>query len=236
MRLVAWNANHNRRRRSLDANVALMEPFGADILVLSETAGPRSKPSDVHWIGGLDPGLAVVAPKGLKLLPHPGNFAAETHMGAFTASGQVTFNLLALWPVQRRVSSYHHILMSALDRYADFLVADRVIMAGDLNSTSRVSSQRASHPLFVKRAQELGLVSAYHEQTGEGHGDETVATYLHNCDSTRGFHIDYCFITNALKASAKLLIKNDAEWAARSDHFPLVLDVDDGVLRPPPPR
>ena len=98
------------------------------------------------------------------------------------------------------------------------------------NSNTRVLNQRQTHPRFVTRTEELGLVSAYHQQTGERHGEETVATYLHSSGPTREFHIDYCFIAKGLKGYATMSIKNDPEWAARSDHYPLVLDVDDAAL------
>lgn len=37
MRLVGWNANYNNHRRAFEENVALLEPFKADVLVICET-------------------------------------------------------------------------------------------------------------------------------------------------------------------------------------------------------
>ena len=168
----------------------------------------------------------------MKLVPHPANTGAPTLMGAFTAMGRLAFDLLAVWPVQRAPGPlYHDILMTGLDRYADLLRSGRVVLAGDLNSSTRVLNQKHTHPVFVQRAAALGLVSAYHEQTGERHGEETVATYLHNSGPTREFHIDYCFVAEALKGHVKVSVLNNSEWAARGDHFPVVLDVNDEVLK-----
>ena len=236
MRLVAWNVNYNGNRRSLEENVSLLRPLGADVLVLSETAAPDSANSlNAHWTGDRNPGLAIIALTGLNLTPHPANAAIPPLMAAYTVSGHVKFDLLTIWPVQRKGgSSYHEILMAALDRYAGVVGSCRAIMAGDCNSSTRVSNQRVTHPLFVKRAESLGLVSAYHEQEGEQHGEETLATYRHNCGPIREFHIDYCFVAKPLNAFVKLRVLNDTVWAERSDHFPLVLDVRDEALTPPP--
>lgn len=235
MRLVAWNANHNGKRRSFDENLRLLAPLNGDILVLSETAGPPAgHPLGAHWIGPGAPGLAVVAPNGLTLTPHPLNNGAPSLMGAFHVNGRIAFDLLAAWPVQgMRGPTYHQILMAGLDRYADFLRSTRTILVGDLNSSSRVSRQRTTHPRFVQRAESLGLVSAYHVLTGEPHGEETIATYRHSTGPTREFHLDYCFVGQPICGSATLRILNDADWAGRSDHFPLVLDLRDELLGPP---
>jgi hypothetical protein len=39
-RLVGWNANYNNYRRTFEESVALLEPFAADVLVISETQPP----------------------------------------------------------------------------------------------------------------------------------------------------------------------------------------------------
>jgi exodeoxyribonuclease-3 len=229
MRLIAWNANYNMQQRSLEDTATLLEPLGADLLVLSETAAPRTgNPLNAHWVGDGKSGLAVVSLKGLNLNPHPTNAAFPPLLAAFRATGNVAFNLLSVWPVQRTGgSSYHEILMTALGRYADMLKSGRAIMAGDFNSNTRVSNQKDTHPQFVKAAESLGLVSVYHEQTGEAHGEEKIATYLHSSGNNKEFHIDYCFVPKSLINSVKLTILNDPQWAGHSDHFPIVLDVRD---------
>ena len=122
MRLVAWNANNNNMRRSLEEDVHLLQPLSADILVLSEAAAPRAEQWRSDWVGDRGPGLAVVAPGGLKLSPHPANAGAPTLMAGFSVSGQVAFDLLAVWAVRPNGGpSYHDVLMAALDRYADLL-------------------------------------------------------------------------------------------------------------------
>ena len=41
MRLIAWNANFNNRRRTLEQTAALLAPLHADIYVLSEVPPPH---------------------------------------------------------------------------------------------------------------------------------------------------------------------------------------------------
>lgn len=232
MRLIAWNANYNARRRTLEETAALLAPLLADVLVISETAPPcGSNPLHAHWVG-TTPGLAIVPlKKGLELEPHPANQGAPTLMAGYTVHGPVEFSLLAIWPVQRAGDpSYHRVLMAALDRFADLLRTGRAIMAGDFNSNTRVAGQRTTHPKFVRAGESLGLLSAYHALTGETHGQETVATYRHRPGESHGFHLDYCFVSRPLVAAASLGVLTDGDWPQRSDHFPVVLDIPDAAL------
>ena len=231
MRLIAWNANYNARRRTLEETAALLAPLHADILVISETAPPcRGNPLHAHWTGAT-PGLAVIARHGLELEPHPANEGAPPLMAGYTVHGDLEFSLLALWPVQIDGGpNYHRVLMAAINRYAALLTTERTIMAGDLNSNTRVSGQQTTHSKFVATAESLGLVSAYHALTGECHGLETVGTYRHGARDSKEFHLDYCFVPHSLVESANLIVRRDGDWPQRSDHFPVVLDIPDAAL------
>jgi endonuclease/exonuclease/phosphatase family metal-dependent hydrolase len=232
VRLVAWNANYNAQRLPLEESVTFLETLHADVLVLSEVPPPtEDNPLRAQWIGERAPGLAVIAGAGLELEAHPANAGAPPLMGAFTVSGRGKFDLMACWPVKRDGGpDYHQILMAGLERYEDVLRTGHTILAGDLNSSTRVTSQRRSHPAFVERAGDLGLVSAYHLATGEVHGGESVPTYLHGPGESGQFHIDYCFVPERLAEAVSIEVLADDTWADRSDHFPVVLDVEDGAL------
>jgi len=67
-------------------------------------------------------------------------------------------------------------------------------------------------------------------KAGEEHGNESLATYRHQYSATNTFHLDYCFATLQIANSAKLRIEDNAKWASLSDHYPLILDVDDSLL------
>jgi exodeoxyribonuclease-3 len=76
----------------------------------------------------------------------------------------------------------------------------------------------------------LGLVSVYHEQSGEEHGKESHNTYRHRSSASKPFHLDYCFVSGGLAAAATVCILGPAEWCKRSDHSPVVLDIPDGAF------
>jgi len=114
--------------------------------------------------------------------------------------------------------------------FSEFLAAKRVVILGDLNTSSRVKTQELTHPEFVAKAAALGLTSIYHHQTGEIHGQETLATYRHGGSTESAFHIDYCFLSHALLGSASIRVVNRAEWKTRSDHFPIVVDVQEAKI------
>jgi hypothetical protein len=100
-------------------------------------------------------------------------------------------------------------------------------MLGDFNSSTRVSSQKRSHPRFVQAALAQGMVSAYHEQTGERHGEESVPTYLHGNGAE--FHLDYGFVSQPLVESVRCRIADEPHWFEIGDHRPIILDIDDAV-------
>lgn len=227
MRLIAWNANYNNRRRSFEADVELLAPLNGDVIVLSETSRPRTEVSGrVAWIGDEAPGLAVTVQNGYSFEPTAVAAGAPKLSRAFRVDGPLKFSLLAVWPVKRtQRDSYAQILDACLDFYAEVLSGDRVILAGDLNSNSRVSGQERSHPRFVAKATALALTSVYHHQSGEEHGCESTPTYLQGKTSPRPFYIDYCFVSKTWVRLASLQILNGAPWTGLSDHFPLVLDL-----------
>ncbi|MHB1018103.1 MAG: endonuclease/exonuclease/phosphatase family protein [Coriobacteriia bacterium] len=227
MRIVSWNANYNGRRHSFDSALEMLEPLQPDIVVLCETAPPSAPDgSRVCRVGAGTPGLAVVALGEYELEPHPLNDGAPPLAAGFSVHGPHELHLVAAWPVQRTGgATYHQVLTEAVDRYEGFLTAGPAMLIGDLNSSTRVTSQQQTHPQFVQRAEELGLRSLYHEQSGEAHGDELVPTYRHQNRAEQPFHIDYCFASADLRAGARLTVLDSDEWWGRSDHCPIVVEV-----------
>jgi hypothetical protein len=73
-----------------------------------------------------------------------------------------------------------------------------------------------------------GLVSAYHEQTGEAHGEELVATYRHSNGDL--FHVDYGFVSQSLIGSVRCRIADEPRWFEIGDHRPIILDIEDAAL------
>jgi endonuclease/exonuclease/phosphatase family metal-dependent hydrolase len=228
LRIIAWNANYNRHRRSFEADAAFLHAEDADIIIVSETARPTmTAPRHLAWLGlGAGPGLAVMARNGWTISAHANQTDRPALFGAFHVHGPVSFNLLAVWPVQVKGGPcYSESLAASLSVNSGFLKAERTLMAGDFNSSPKVAGQRVAHSKFVRQAAALGLVSLYHHQTGTDHGHETVPTYRHNNSDEHTFHLDYCFLSESLLGAAKLSVLNGAAWHERSDHFPLLVDL-----------
>jgi hypothetical protein len=223
MRLVGWNANHNIRKRTFRENVELLEPFAADLLVISETALPD--PEDRAFFIGGTPGVAVVARDGVTLRPCPLNECVPEFLAGVEVTGLVEFDLVAVWTLTK---PYHNVLMTAIQRYADLWSAGRAVMLGDFNSSTKADYQKHSHPKFVQAALDRGLVSAYHEQTGEAHGEELVATYRHSNGDL--FHVDYGFVSQSLIGSVRCRIADEPRWFEVGDHRPIILDIEDAAL------
>lgn len=233
MRLIAWNANYNnRKQRSLAENINLLSRFHPDVMVVSETAVPLASDADALVVGAESPALVVAARNGYSVRPSPLNTGAPGLAGVFDVIGAVSFKIAALWPVQRAKGQYYHrILNETLDWFKDELKIPPAILAGDLNTNTRVSGQSHSHPKLVSRLRSLGLESVYHHQSGERHGDESLCTYIQGNKRPRRFHIDYCFVRTDVLRAATVAIPQSREWTRLSDHFPLVLDIPDEVLR-----
>ena len=117
MRLVAWNANYNNRRRTLEDDATMLDSSHADVLIISETAPPAAgNPLSAHFVGGT-PGLAVVSSAQVNLTPLTRNSSAPTLMLSFRLEGAFELDLLAVWPVSKTGGpSYHRVLMAALVR------------------------------------------------------------------------------------------------------------------------
>ena len=70
---------------------------------------------------------------------------------------------------------------------------------------------------------------AYHAFHNVEHGYETHSTYRHNHKQSRPWHIDFCFVPADWVAHlVGVEILDGPEWAARSDHSPLKVDVHFG--------
>jgi hypothetical protein len=233
MRLVAWNANfNNRRKRSFEDNLGILQAFHPDIAVLSESALPNDSLQRVVPLSNGNPGLVVAAIGEYTLEPATANANAPPEFGLLHVHGPAAFVLAAAWPRLRDgAKDYHRLLMQGLDLLRSEWTSGPAIMAGDFNSNSRVSGQASSHPRFVKAAKAAGLKSVYHHHAGEEHGAESVTTFVQGKIRPRRFHLDYCFVSDQLVAAATVTIPQTDVWLRRSDHYPVVLDIPDAAFR-----
>ena len=113
-----------------------------------------------------------------------------------------------------------------VDRHAGFLSGDKALLMGDFNSNTvrdKVHPGR-NHSMMVHKLGALGLSSVYHRNEATDHGAETTKTYFHTRNQRFGHHIDYAFLSDG--TAAHLRIGDAGDWLARSDHMPLILDLD----------
>jgi len=234
MRIIAWNANYNNRKsRTLEDNLDLLAPLHPDLVVLSETGLPRDPSIGAYLAGDQAPVLAIVPCTGFHVEQVPGNDRAPMYSTFLRVSGPCHFTLGAIWPVKQEGGpGYASLLNRLLDHFHEALSEHPVILAGDFNSSTRVSGQEASHPKLVDRLQQRGLRSVYHEHSGEAHGSESIATYYWRTKDPQPFHIDYCWVSESLLPGATVTIPQSQEWRALSDHAPLIIDVPLGAFTP----
>lgn len=233
MRLVAWNANYNNHpKRSFDDNVALLNVFHPDVVVLSESAPPLASSPRAVPLGVGRPALVVAAHGAYSLEPSELNAGAPSQSGLFALRGPTNFALAAVWPVQSEGGpSYQRSLSQILGRFRSGLERGPAVVAGDFNSSARVKAQSASHPKFVSAMKAVGLKSVYHYHAGVDHGDEGVATFTRGKSRPQRFHLDYCFVSSSLVQASTVTIPQAEAWLSQSDHFPLVVDIPDAALR-----
>jgi exodeoxyribonuclease-3 len=243
MRFVVWNCN-----AALAKKFAALQSLRPDVAVISEASAPeRMPPLDQRsvrsaWIGrsrvrglgvytfgewtieaacAIDPRLEWVLPLRIR--------------------GPLTFNLLAIWAMHGRALRMYptepsrYQVRHALDHYVPLLRGGPLVVAGDFNNN--VTWDRpggpSNHRETVEQFAQLGLVSAYHVAREEDFGAEREPTMYWRDRTEHGprYHIDFCFMPREwLTAGATVEVGAFATWIPHSDHVPLVISVNDGVV------
>ena len=226
LHFIAWNSNHGTLSKCL-SELAKEVPA---IVFLQECAPPESLPLAGQFfsrrvnahkgiaLGSLDKDYRLT-----QLEPRPNSGRAVL---AASVTGPVSFAAIGIWG-QR--PNYADDVMRTLDAYDDVLRSGPSVVMGDLNSGTNLNKARSpskGHSRILCRLDDLGLVSAYHSFHHVEHGHETHPTYRHLFKPTRPWHIDFCFVPASWGASLEGVNTIDGtEWAKRSDHLPLKVDL-----------
>lgn len=242
MRLFIWNcamAFHRKVEAVLD-----LKP---DIAVICECAEPdllRDKsetdwvPEKPVWIGSnRHKGLGVFAFNRFEAQLSEPYFQSLRHIAPVRICGPLRFNLLAAWAqnasdgVIRKHQSGP--LRRSLNRYRTFLQEAPSVVAGDLNSNAIWDRPgwRINHMSLVASLRKFGLVSAYHEMTGELHGAERTPTHYWRDRRKDGptYHLDYAFLPrNWMGSVTGFQVGRFEDWVGTgfSDHVPILIDID----------
>jgi exodeoxyribonuclease III len=226
LRLIAWNCHHGFLSARLDALAA----FAPAIVFLQEchpkAAGP-SIGSCVRRAVNTRKGIALASLGGdyqlsrLRMRPHRGRAIV-----AATVTGPVSFTALGIW-----AQGPHYVddVMRSLEAFQTVLRSGPAVVLGDLNSGSNLTRQSPSkgHARMLKALEDLGMVSAYHAFHTVTHGYEAHATYHHQRNPAKPWHIDFCFVPAAWASSViDVEVVDGHEWAATSDHRPLRVDLE----------
>jgi endonuclease/exonuclease/phosphatase family protein len=224
VRLIAWNCHHG----SLSSRLAELAAFAPAIVFLQECnpAGPPSSngPLLTHRVNARK-GIALASLDAdcqfEKLRPRANRGRAV--IGARVA-GPLSFAALGIWSQGPR---YVDDVMRTLNAYDRVLRAGPAVVLGDLNSGTNLAGTRSpnkGHSRILDRFADLGLVSAYHAFHRCAHGQETHPTYRHQRKASRPWHIDFCFVP-ARWIVVGVEVLDGKEWATRSDHLPLKVDL-----------
>jgi exodeoxyribonuclease III len=224
---------------SLGRKLSALKSLCPDIAVLSEVASPEVLQRDVQglqgssivWVGSNpNKGLAVVSFTGSHLVLDPSYRDTNQFIAPVHVNGMFPFRLLGVWDHNDRKEGLNKRpgpLLRALDDSAEFCGHDQLVVAGDLNNNPRWDKPNGPNNM-LRIADELsgrGLVSLYHNKTGESFGAETYGTYWHH--RRNPYHIDYIFVPRAwLNRLVSFEVGTFEGWcqSGLSDHAPLIAE------------
>ena len=238
MRIVTWNCsgpasikNPAVAARRFEHYLELMTPLRADVLVLQEAPKPGAESCHTFWQGSLlGRGLAVILDPAA--VPEA-RVLGQTRSSLLVELGAPhNLNLLAIWSCPEKSGLQNYLLeaRAVLDEHMSTLRQRPTLMAGDFNSsalwdgkTRAFSHTDLTHYLET----DLGLISAYHSHLSVTPGREPDPTFHQYRHLEKAYHLDYCFLPRTWKVESAR-VGAHADWAAHSDHCPLIVDAVPG--------
>jgi len=231
LKIVTWNCN-GAFRKKYDA----LAEFDADLLVIQECEDPDRSTTkyqewagDYHWFGqNKNKGIGIFPRNGIKV--EKLNWPDDNLQQFLPCRVDDSFNLLAVWTMQANSPTFQYIgqLWKYLQINKDRLAEDHSVICGDFNSNVIWDKWDRwwNHSDVVKELGELGILSLYHELTGEEQGKETAPTLYLQRKQERPYHIDYAFASEALRENVSLSVGSAEQWLEISDHMPLSFTVN----------
>ena len=227
MRIVTWNCYRGECRQ----RAAQLDVLAPDIVVLQECGKP-TEPTDERcvWFGSKPKqGVATLTRGEWTVAPGPLDPEVPDSAYPVRVSGPIGVNVLTVWTQPH--PTHARALNDALERYHDFLLVVPSIVIGDFNNHPRWDQQdrNVNHSTNVELLKrEFGLVSAYHAaaaRTGSAVEDPTLDWQWRQ---NQPYHIDYCFIPELwVPHLTAVEVGGYGDWeSAKSDHRPLVVDLD----------
>ena len=232
MKILTWNCNC-----ALRSKTHLLDPFGADVIVVQECEDPSQSTDEYReWAGSYawtgndkNKGLGVFARGSttLRALAWP-----DEGLHSFLPckiNDQIT--LVAVWtkggpPIREYVrQSWEYIGF-----HKENLTQPGTVLCGDFNSNSKWDHLRrkGNHSHVVSELRKLGIYSMYHELTQERQGEESTPTFYLNRKVDKPYHLDYVFASFDLISGAPLELEVGTPdvWLEHSDHMPIIVELD----------
>lgn len=224
MRIVSWNCNMGFAKKR-EAVMALQP----DILVLQECSAQDIATTDApfkHWVGSnKHKGIAVIGfADHTYSIDH--SYTQEWPWFLPVRVEDIPLRILGLWACMKdQRLRYVRVMHHAVDHYAQFLSLPQMIVIGDFNSNAIWDKRYSaySHSELVKKLGTFELMSMYHHQRAEMHGEETIATQYMYRNLAKPYHLDYAFVSKEISMSCELHIGAPEKWLQQSDHMPLIL-------------
>lgn len=201
--------------------------YDADLFILPELACPSmvTLPEDYHikWTGDiLKKGLGVIWKPTLKV-EIPGWFNPD--LNYFMPLIIDKLMILAAWPtmtMKNKPKNYPQIAMEAIQEYALYIKRYDTIITGDMNCFKGQSGETKDFSIqrIFETLADMGLTSAYHQQTGQPLGKETTPTFYWRFNERHSYFIDYTFSNIPLKSYSL------GKWDhSLSDHVPQFIEI-----------
>ncbi len=226
LRLVAWNCCTGPLERKL-ARLAALAP---DLAVIPECPRLPQSPGSHVWIGhNPRKGLGVIARPPWRIRRATRRTNLPRYLLPLRVTGPESFLLWAVWACHDGADRYVRGTHRAVASSRRLIGSAPTVMLGDFNSNAIWDHEHPaglSHSALVRVLDGLGLVSAYHDHSGEPHGQERRPTFYEYRHAHRPYHLDYCFLPHAWAGRVTgVEVGAHAEWAGSSDHMPLIVDV-----------
>ena len=222
MKIVTYNINLSSQEK-----IDNVLGYEADVFVLPEVAckAQVNLPDgyQMEWMGDFPhKGLGVIWKSGIKAEVPEWFNPKHQYFLPLLIDGKL---IMAAWPTtteQNKPMKYPQIAMVALQEYAPYIKEYPTVITGDMNCYKGQSGETKQYSIqtILSFLGEIGLVSVYHDITGEALGGETKATYYHHFKENLPFFLDYTFSNIPIK-SYKF-----GEWdRLLSDHVPQFIEI-----------
>lgn len=223
IKIVSWNCNGKFREKF---NEIIEED--ADIYVIQECEDPSQSTEEEYrefagenyfWTGHLHyKGLGIFAKEDVKLEKIEINGEFE-HFIALRVND--SFNLLGVWAMPKYVEMIHDFFDANED-----LFDENLVMCGDFNSSEVFNyhhPKAKNHTELNKKLEGKGLVSVYHDTTGDEQGNENEMTFYQARHLNNQFHLDFVYAAENVVKEFEIL--DHYRWVTVSDHLPLVFKI-----------